>query len=61
MKKREVTRPYAKAHLPRVNWEAERSGELVGVLACTVTRSQPVKGVLDIERCGPGSSKSKTI
>jgi hypothetical protein len=29
VKKREVTRPYAKAHLPRVNWEAERSGELV--------------------------------
>jgi hypothetical protein len=25
VKKREVTRPYANAHLPRVNWEAEKA------------------------------------
>ena len=29
MKKREVTRPNAKTHLPRVSWEAEMSGELL--------------------------------
>ena len=62
VKKREVTRAYAKAHLPRVSWEAERSGELDS-LYCN--------GKLTSERCaghgtmwievGSSNLKSKNI